>query len=115
MVFFVIDRYYHDHGCMHSSVLLSFHVGPMNTFDALIFTWFLSSGLATIVGYARGRTIEAMNLGIFLGPIGLLLAMVLIPHHSPHVEEDVRILKFSDANRQRPAVHTSERQMRRAA
>jgi len=92
-----------------------FLLGLMNTFDTLIFTWLLSFGLATMVGFARGRTIESMNLGIFLGPLGLLLTLVLIPRHSAHAEEEVRILKFSDAKRQRPVARTSERQMRRAA
>jgi len=87
----------------------------MNTFDTLVFAWLLSSGLATIIGYARGRTIEAMNLGIFLGPIGFLVALAVIPRRSGNASEEVRILKFSDAKRQRPAARTSERQLRRAA
>jgi len=87
----------------------------MDSFDAIVFVWLASAALVTVIGYLRGRTEDAMTLGIFLGPLGLALAILLFRESRLRVKEAHRVLRVRDAvGGQRVAV-PSEARLRRAA
>ena len=72
----------------------------MDFFGVVVATWLVSISLATVVGYCRGRTGDALTLGSLLGPIGVLLAFLLnVP---PTHEAAPVVLKLNDASRAGP-------------
>ena len=69
----------------------------MDFFPVIATLWLASVGLATVVGYCRGRTGDALTLASLLGPIGLLLTFLLSAPPTPAPAPVV--LKLNDANR----------------
>jgi formate hydrogenlyase subunit 3/multisubunit Na+/H+ antiporter MnhD subunit len=68
----------------------------MDGFDSIIFLWFASAMLVTVIGYFRGQAADAMTLGILLGPIALMVTVVVVVRgclplrESPPILEDYR-------------------------
>jgi hypothetical protein len=87
----------------------------MNVFDAVACVWLASAAIVISVGYFRGRVAEAMNLGIFLGPVGVPLAFVLFRPSRANSAESVRVVPISRSNRHRQAADASAQPLRRAA
>ena len=68
----------------------------MDFFGVIAALWLASAGLATVVGYCRGRTGDALTLGSLLGPIGLLLTFLL---SASDPRGGARLVKLNDGNR----------------
>jgi hypothetical protein len=51
----------------------------MDSFTVIALVWLCSAGGTTLVGHLRGRPAGAMTLGVLFGPVGILLALALIP------------------------------------
>ena len=88
----------------------------MDGFDGVIFLWFASAMLVTVIGYFRGQAADAMTLGVLLGPIALGVTVVLVVRGRFRLKESPPILQVTDADRRRHATAVSEtRRLRRAA
>ena len=86
----------------------------MDFYVVIAAIWLVSVGLATAVGYSRGRTGDALTLGSLLGPVGLLLTFLLTAHPTPALAPVV--LKLNDGNRAGPAESEAAAEiLRRAA
>jgi multisubunit Na+/H+ antiporter MnhB subunit len=66
----------------------------MDSFTLVTLLWLLSAGGTTLVGHLRGRPTGALTLGILFGPVGILLALVLIPKP---VRQESYAVSFSEA------------------
>ena len=106
--------YIHGRRC-YSSLVLDQWMYQMDIFDAVALVWLVSVTLVTVVGYFCGRTAEALDMGIFLGPVGLLLAILAISRGRKRLNEGAPIVRIADANRSLPATALSETNLRRAA
>jgi hypothetical protein len=87
----------------------------MSGFDGVIFLWFASAMLVTAIGYFRGQAADAMTMGVFLGPIALVVTVVLVARGRLPLRESPPILKIPDADRRRPGAAESKTRLRRAA
>lgn len=87
----------------------------MSIFDAVVLVWLVSVVLITIVGFVCGRTTEALDMGIFLGPVGLLLAIFMVSQGRKQRNEDLPIVRIDNADHGLPATAVSEAPLRRAA
>jgi hypothetical protein len=87
----------------------------MDSFDAIVFVWLASAAVVTVIGYLRGRTEDAMTLGIFLGPLGVVLAFLLLRESQLPLNEASHVLPVRDSgSKQRVAVSPNVA-LRRAA
>lgn len=70
----------------------------MSIFDAVVLVWLASVGLVTVVGFLSGRTAAALDMGIFLGPIGLLMAILMISRDRKRLSERSPIVQVDSAD-----------------
>jgi hypothetical protein len=85
----------------------------MDFFGVIAVVWLFSAGFATVVGYCRGRTGDALTLGSLLGPIGLLLTFLFL---HPTYEAAPVVIKINEGNRAgRPESDAPGETFRRAA
>jgi hypothetical protein len=87
----------------------------MSIFDAVALVWLVSLVLVTFIGFFRGRTAAALDIGLFLGPIGLLLAVLMISRDRKHVGKGAATVRLNDVGQKLPATMVSETGLRRAA
>jgi hypothetical protein len=87
--------------------------GVMDFFGVVAIVWLCCAAAATLAGRFRGRAGEAMTLGVFLGPAGLLLTLLWIGRTAGRVEPAMAPLR--DAQRQPPAGEDSRIELGRAA
>ena len=87
----------------------------MNSFDAVVFLWLASAVLATAIGCFRGRAADAMNLGILLGPIGVLLVLALTSEGRFPRNQGVPILNIGESDFCQRAAAAPETELRKAA
>jgi hypothetical protein len=86
----------------------------MDSFDAIVFVWAASAIVVTVIGYLRGRTEDAMTLGIFLGPLGVILAILLL-RDNRSLRDEPRLLQARDAVHARHVAVSTEARLRHAA
>jgi hypothetical protein len=84
----------------------------MDRFVVIAFVWLASTAGATFLGYLRGRSNEALTLGVLLGPVGLMFSLVLL--NRLRRETQAGILKVSE-HRLPLNVGEPDVQLRRAA
>jgi hypothetical protein len=86
----------------------------MDGFAAVALVWLTSVVIATIVGSLRGRSGDAMTLGVLLGPLGLLLALMVFAHTQRQDESPI-VLTIGDQQPRQQAESESGTPLRRAA
>ena len=85
----------------------------MDCFGAIALLWLATAVIATFLGFLRGRTSDAVTLGVLLGPVGLVLVMFL--SRAGEQQEEAVLLKIGDAQRRVRQQVDAEPPLRRAA
>jgi hypothetical protein len=67
----------------------------MDRFAIFALTWLACAVISTLIGMVRGRSADALTLGVLLGPLGVVLTIAFIGYR--RTQEGPRILKISDA------------------
>lgn len=87
----------------------------MSIFDTVVLVWLASVVLVTLVGFFRGRTAEALDMGIFLGPVGLVLVVFMISSGRKPLSEVTSIVRIEDATPRLSPTTVSGSSLQRAA
>ena len=82
----------------------------MDIIDGIIALWFVSVVLAAGVGYWRGRMEDAVTLGTFLGPLGIVTVLMFLDRP----QDALPVVKMPEPQRAEMAAE-SPAALRRAA
>lgn len=71
----------------------------MSIFDTVVLVWLVSVVCVSAVGFFFGRTAEAFDMGILLGPIGVVVAVVMMSRDRKVHSDNVPIVRINEARK----------------